>query len=422
MLQQVEEISPTRKRLKISVPSDVIKSETDLVYNKIRTTTKIPGFRPGKAPQAILEKRFSKDVEAQVIEKVVPQFYLKALMEAKLEPVTYPDIEEKMELTPGQPLSFTVTVEVKPEIGDLSYEGIILKEGKTGVEEEDVDKTVELMRETRSLFSVTEDALNENDMAVISYDAYFEDKLMEDESHKDFPLILNSREMPEEFCKALTGKKKGDNAEVKIKYADSHLNKNIAGKEVLFKIVITEGKKKNVPPLNDDFATEAGFSSLEEMKNKIREGLSERKKSQMNLAYKKEILNELIKRHDFDVPVSMLRGEIESLIYQTKQDAGRSGEPVKPEEELAKELEPVAKDNVKSVILLEAIGRKEKIEISDDDIRKAVDEIAVRNNLKPEEVMRLYAVREGSMDAMKSRLFADKVLEFILEKATIKTE
>jgi trigger factor len=419
MLQEVESISPTTRRLKINIPSDVIKSETDNAYNKIRATTKIPGFRPGKAPQAILEKRFGKNVETEVIEKIVPEYYLKAIQEAKLEPVNYPNIENKLELVPGQPLSFTLTIEVKPEIGVLTYEGILLKEKPVSIDESDIEKTLKLIQEGKALFTVTEEALSENDMVIINCDAYIEDILINEISHKDFPLMLSSDVMPMEFNNALVGKKKGDKAEIKIKYNETHPNITIAGKEVLFKVDILEGKKKGVPPLDDEFAKDAGSDNIEGLRNKIRENLTNARKSQNNLEYKKDILNDLIKKHDFDVPVSMVQGEIESLIYQARENAERKGIPEKTDEELRKEYETTAKDNVKSVLLLEAIGKKENIEINTDDIKKAIAEIAVRNNLKPEEVARLYAVREGSLEALRSRLFADKVLEFILEKATI---
>lgn len=419
MLQTVEEISPTTKRLKINIPSDVIKSETSSAYDKIRATTRIPGFRPGKAPQAILEKKFGKNVEAEVIEKIVPEYYLKALQEAKLEPVSYPNIEDKIELVPGQPLSFSVTVEVKPEIGGLNYEGLVLKEKAVSVEEEDVEKALKLMQESKALFSVTEEALKDDDMAVINCDAFVEDKLAEELSYKDYPLILSPDAMPREFIGAIIGKKKGETAEAKLNFENEHANKAIAGKEVLFKVHITEAKKKNIPPLDDEFAKEAACGSLEELKGKIRENLTNRNKSRINMEYKKEILNELIKRHSFDVPGSMVKGEIESLIHQAKENAARRGEAVKTDEDMSVEYQAVARDNVKSVLLLEAVGKKENIEITESEIKKAIEEIADRNGLKPEEVTRLYAVREGSMDALKSRLFADKVLEFILGKATI---
>ena len=186
-----------------------------------------------------------------------------------------------------------------------------------------------------------------------------------------------------------------------------------------FKITITEAKKKHIPPLDDDFAKDSDCDTVDALTNKVRDHIKEQKKGMINLDYKKEILDELLKRHDFAVPESMMQGEIESLVDREKQEAMKRGQEVKPDDELKKDNESTAKDNVKSVILLEAIGKKENVQVTDEDTKKAIDEIAARNNLKPEEVTKLYAVREGSMDALKSRLFADKVLDHILEKTTI---
>ena len=421
MLQKVEEISPTTRRLQINVPTEVIQSETDSLYNELKVSTKIPGFRQGKVPQALLIKKFGKNVEAQVIEKLVPQFYMDAIKEAKLEPVSYPNIDDKIELKQGEPLSFSVTVEIKPDMGKIKYDEITLKEKTFSVEDAEIDKAVESMRENKALFTVTDDALKNGDMAIVNNEAFIDYQLKEEMCYKDYPYIVGSQDMPEEFGKALVGKKKGETSEVKISFEDDHPNKTVAGKEVQFKISVTETKKKNLPPVDDEFAKEAECENVEELKNKIRDGLSERKKSAINLDYKKEILNELIKRHDFDVPDSMVKGEIESMVDQAKQNAMRMGETVKSDEEIIKESEPAAKENVKSVLLLEAIGKKENIEVSDADVKDAVNEIAARNNMKPEELMKLYTVREGSLDAMKSRLFADKVMDFLLEKATIES-
>jgi trigger factor len=419
MLKEVEELSPTTRRLKINVPSDVIQDETNSLYNELRNTTRIPGFRPGKAPQAILEKKFGKKIEAQVLENVVPRFYMEAMKEAQLEPVSYPNIDEKLELKPGEPLLFTVTVEIKPIIGDLKYEGIALNKRTFTVEDEDVEKSISLFQESKALYSATEDELKEGDMAIINSDASIDGQPRDELSYKEYPLILGSEAMPKEFSDALIGKKKGESSEVKLSFESDHPNKTVAGKEVLFRVEVTEAKKKNLPPLDDEFAKEAECSNMEELRNKIRENLAKRRESQINLEYKRDILDDLIKNHNFDVPVSMIEGEIESLIHQVKQDAERKGATVKPDEELRKEFAVKARENVKSVILLEAIGKKEKIEISDEETRDAIAEIADRNNLKPEEVTKLYTVREGSMEALKSRLFADKVLEFILGKAVI---
>ncbi|MEW6600473.1 MAG: trigger factor [Nitrospirota bacterium] len=420
MLQEVEKVSATTRRLKINVPSEVIQSETNSLYNQIRATTKIPGFRPGKVPQAILVKKFSKSVEAQVIEKVVPQSYLEAVKEAQLEPVSYPDIDDKkLEIKPGEPLNFTVTIEVKPEIENINFEGIVLNKKTSSIEDDDVERSIKLLQESKALYSVSDDEMKEGDMAIVDSDAFIDGQHKSELSYKEYPLVLGTMDMPKEFSDALAGKKKGDSVEIKISFENDHPNRTIAGKEVLFKVTVTETKKKNVPPVDDELAQSADCSTVDELRKTIRENLTKRKEGEINLLYKKEILDELIKRHDFDVPTSMVYGEIESMIHHEKQDAERHGREVRPDAELAKEFETKARENVKSMLLLEAIGKKDNIETTDEDVKKAIEEIAVRNNLKPEEVTKLYSVREGSMDALKSRLFADKVLEMILAKSTI---
>jgi trigger factor len=419
MLQGIEKLSPTSRKLTINIPSDVIQSETDSAYNQLQMTTNIPGFRPGKVPQAILKKRFGKKVEAQILEKMVPEFYMKAIKEAEIEPVSYPNISEKIELKPGEALSFSVTVEIKPDMGEISYDNIALKKKTFTVEEDEVGKSLEILRESKALYSATDDALKEGDMAIVNSDAFIDDEPKEELSYKEYPFVLGSEEMPKEFSDALTGTKKGDTAKVRIRFEDDHPNKTIAGKEVLFDVAVAEAKKKHIPPVDDELAKEVQCENLDALKGKIRENLMKRKESQTNLEYKKDILDELLNRHDFDVPSSMVQGEIDSLVQREKEDALRRGETPKPDDELKKEFAAKAKDNVKSVLLLEAIGKKENVEVNDADVKSAVEEIAARNSLKPEEVMKLYSVREGSMDALKSRLFADKVLDVILEKVTI---
>lgn len=419
MPPEVEELTPTRRKLRVHVPEEVIREKLASAYGQLSATAKIPGFRPGKVPQAILRKKFSRNVEAEVLEQVVPEYYTKAIIEAKLEPVGYPQVEGGIELKADEPLSFTITVDVKPEIPDLRYEGISIRKKECVVEDAEVEKAVQSLRESKALFSVTEDAVGEGDLAVIDGEAYIDGELKEELSYKEFPLLQGSGSVPEEFNEGLLGRKKGDEFEVRLNFEDDYPNRTVAGREVLFKIKVIEAKKKNLPPVDDDFAREFSVGTAEELRKKVHEDIGRRKKSEINLAYKKEILNQLVRDHDFDIPESMLQEEIESFIAQLKESAAKRNEDIKPDDQLRRDYEPNARENVKSVIILDAIGKKEEIVVNDDDVREAVEEIAVRHNLKPEEVTKLYSVREGSLDAMKSRLFGDKVLEFLLQKAVI---
>jgi trigger factor len=419
MLHEIKEVTPTTKRITINIPADVVKAEFDSSYNKLRSVARIPGFRQGKAPQAILEKRFGKDVEAEVIQKIVPEYYSKAISEAHIDPVGYPDIEGGVEIKPGQPLSLTFVVEVKPDIGEMKYEGIVLDRKTASVDDEEIERAVKTLQESKVLYSVTEEAIKEGDLAVIYGDAFIEGEKREELSYKEYPFIHGSEAVPAEFSKEVLGRKKGEEFEVKLNFEKDHPNKTIAGKEILFKVKLTETKKRNVPPLDDEFAKEFECKDMEELRKKVRDNITERKESEINLGYKKEILNRLIKDHDFEVPASMLKAEIDTFIEQLNESAAKRNEAIRQEEDIRKEYEETARGNVKSVLILEAIGKKENITVNEEDVKKALNEISARHNLKPEEVMKIYSVREGSLDALKSRLFGDKVLEFLLGKSVI---
>lgn len=420
MLKEVEETTPTTRKLKINIPSSVIEEEITDAYNKLRARAKIPGFRVGKVPQAILEKKFGKDIEAQVIEKIVPEFYSKAVKEAQILPITYPNIDGKLELKRNQPFSFTATVEIKPEVKDLNYDGVVLKEKTFSIEENEVETAIKTLQESKALLKVSEGPIKEGDIAVIDCDALIDGKRVEEMLLKDYLLIRGSQAMPKEFSDALSGKKKGESFELKIHFDTNHPNKTIAGKEVLFKVSITEMKEKVLPLLDDEFAKDFNCNSMKELKKNINENIHKQKKNQINNEYKKELIEHLASNHNFEVPTSMVNRELEFLIDEAKQNAMRKGEAPKPDEELTKGYKSTAYKNVNVMLILEAIGRKEKVEISEDDIKQAIKEIAAQYGLKPEEVTKLYIAKDGSLDGLKNRLYGDKVLDVVLSKAAIK--
>jgi len=419
MLQEIEEIGPTTRRLKINIPSDVIQAELDSSYNRLRATVKVPGFRPGRVPHAILRKRFGKEVEAEVLRKIVPEYYSKAVEEARIEPVGHPEIDDDLHITPSQPLTFTVTVEVKPEIGELRYEGIKIEKRTLSISDEDVDRAIRLIQENRALYSVTEDEVQEGDMAIIDCEASIDGQPWKEFSYKEYPFIIGSEAMPPEFSDALKGRRKGETVEVRVSIDKSHQNQHLAGKEVVYKVLVKETKKRNLPPLDDNFARELDAENMDDLRRKIRDDLEKRAQKRINLDYKRQILNKLIKDYDFSVPDSMVEAELRSLIIDAKQRAMQNRVPVKSDEELRQEYLSTARENVKGALLLEAIGKRERIEVTDEELREAMEEMGARNGLRAEDIMRIYMMQEGSLEAFRKRLFADKVLDLLVQKAVI---
>ncbi len=420
MLKEIEETTPTTRKLKIDIPSSVIEEEIAAVYVKLGATAKIPGFRAGKVPKSILEKKFGKDVEAQVLEKVVPLFYSNAVKEANIFPITYPEIDGKLAIEENQSVSFTATVEIKPELTDLNYESIEIKKRPFSVEVSELDAAMKALQESRTVLKVTKTPLKEGDVAVIDCDALIDDKEVEELKSKDYPFIIGSQAMPKEFSDALSGKKKGENFEVSISFESDLPNKTIAGKEVLFKVSVTETKEKILPDMDDEFAKGFNCGGIDELREKISENIRERKQTQTNNEYKKEIVEKLISSHEVEIPASMINNEIKYQIEEAEQEAMRNGKAVEPEEKLRVKIQPAAIRNVKEMLVLDAIGKKEKIEVSDDDIKQAVEEIAAQHDIKSEDVKKLYITKEGSMDGLKHRLYSGKVMDFVLSKAVIK--
>jgi trigger factor len=419
MLQEVEETTPTMRKLKVNIPSAVIEAEITRAYNELRTTAKIPGFRIGKAPLALLEKKFGKEIENKVLGKVVPEFYLKAVEEAQISPVTYPDIDGHLKITKDKPLSFTATVEIKPEIKNLNYEGLTVNKKHFSVEDEEIQTALKTLQENKALLKVSDRPLKEGDMAIIDCDAFIDGEEIKELSSKEYPFIIGSQGLPKEFSDALLDNKKGENIEITINFETTHPNKTIAGKKVLFKVVIKEIKEKVLPALDDEFAKGFQCSTVEEIKKKLYEKIYNRKKKQTENEYKKQLIDHLISSHTFEVPSSMVKKELDFLIYEAKQNAASKGEPVKSDEELSNELEQQASRNVNGMVILDAIGKKEKIETSEEDVKKAIDEIAAENEIKPEDVKKLFIMKDGSLDGFKNRLYTDKVLDFVLSKALI---
>jgi trigger factor len=419
MLQEVEEISPTERKLKINIPSSVIDEEILKAYNELRTTAKIPGFRIGKAPLAILEKRFGKEVENTVIGRIIPEFYSKAVEEARISPVTYPALDGNFKITKNQPLSFTATVEVKPAIENLHYEDIALTEKTFSVEEEEIQTAIKALQESKALLKISDHPLVEKDMAIIDWQAFIDGKEVSELTSKDYPFIVGSQGLPKEFSDALIGKKKNENLEVKINFDTTHHNKAIAGKVVFFKVSIKETKEKVLPPLKDELAKDYNCSNVEELKKKIYENIYSSKTKQRDDEYKKQLLNHLIKDHDFEIPPSMVKREHEFLIDEAKQTAARRGETIPSDEELRKKFESKAHENIKGMIILDAIGKKEKIETSEEELKRAIEEIAAENQLSPEEIKKLFIMKDGSLEGFKNRIYSEKVLSFVLSKAAM---
>lgn len=409
MLKTLEDISPTRKRLKIEIPAEVVESEIHKALLDLQRRAKLPGFRPGKAPITMIEKKFGNDVIAEVLERIIPNAYLKAVKEADIKPVMQPIIEESYEFQKNAPISMTLNVEVRPKIENLSYEGINIKEIPVEVKDEDVDKVIESLAEERAVYESSEDAINSGDLITIDYTA-----VDEGAESKDVVLKVGSGPYPTEFFDAVTGRKKDEELEVEATFPDDSQSQ-FAGKSVKLKIKIKDVKNRSVPVVDDEFAKDLGFDNLGSLKEKLKENILVSKNKEADLTKQKEILDRIMESHSFEMPEGLLNSEIGGIMNEIKA----AGKDDRPDETIEEEIKPIAEKRVKVSILLELIGEKEGITATDEDMKEEIFKMSQRFYMSPENVMKYYITRDGSLDGLRRSVFEKKVLGFLLSKAVI---
>jgi len=411
LLKSLEDLSPTKKRLKIEIPAEDIGAEIQKALLDVQRKSKLPGFRPGKAPISIIEKKFGKEIEADVLEKIVPEYYIKALKEADITPVSSPVSEESLDFKRNAPLSMTVTVEVRPKVENLNYEGIAVKDISVEVTEEDVEKVLKNLIEEKAAYESSEAKVEMGDLLTIDYAAKDDDT-----AQKDVILKVGSSPYPEEFFNGLIGKKKDDEFDLEA-YFPADSESPFAGRKLKFDIKIKEVKKRNVPLIDDDFAKDIGFENIEQLKGKIKDNMLALKNREAERTKQKELMDKLIEMHEFAVPEGLVNTEISTAIGEIRA----AGKDDRTDESLTAEIKPHAEKSVKASILLELIGGKEGITANEEEMKEEILNTAQRFYVSPENVIKYYTARDGSLDGLRRSVFEKKVLNFLLTKAIVTT-
>lgn len=414
MKVQVEEITPVKKSLKIEIPQEIVSNEFEIAYSDLKKKAKLPGFRPGKAPLSLLEKKFGPSVEEDIVRKLVPEYYQKAIKETGLSPVEFPSIE-KIELKKGAPLLFTATVEIKPTIQLSSYAGIPVSRKEITVTDEEVEQTLKRLQDEQGrLESSPEDhAVDASNYAIIDFEGSIDGKPVEQGKAEGYTLQVGSTTFPSEFESSLLGKKKGDRLEVDVPYPADYPNKEIAGKTVHFKIHVKEIKNKVLPPLDDELAKDIGLSSLTELKEKIKTTLLEQRNAQQEHDQKNSLMKKLVEMHAFDVPESMVDRELHIMIDRLQERVQQKLD----HEALHKEYESTAKERVKGTFILNAIAEAEKLEVTEQEIDEEIGRLAQRAKVSLQEAKRAIHQQEGSLEGLKARIREEKALNRVYSQA-----
>ena len=439
MKLEMTELGPVKRSLKIEVPEDAVNDEFQKVYAELKRQVRVPGFRPGKAPIALLEKRYAQAVEQDVVQRLVPNYYQRAIKEAGVVPVVVeiPPID-RMKIKRNEAFTFTATVEIKPSIELRDYRPpnpISLKPDTRSVTDEQIDRALQTFREQHAQLEAVPEgaALSEGMHAILSMEGLLDGQPIEGASKAGHPHKIGSGEpiLGVEVDQSLIGKHMGERVDVPQDYPANHPDERLAGKTAVFRITIDAVKQQRLPELDDEFAKDCGdYKTLEGLRTSIRTQLETFIKRDIEDGYKEQIIERLLQMHHFDVPEPLLERELQTLVRQKlmREHRHRHGkedldEPIRLQEEakrLQQELQPEAKRRVKLGLILEAIGEKEGLTVEPDEIEDEIRKLAKSLKMSEEEVRKMVdAGGPSSREEFRERIMAEKALQLVYQFAVI---
>ncbi len=439
MKLEVTELGPSKRALKIEVPEDEVSRRFTKAYSELNRQVRVPGFRPGKAPVALLEKRYAKAVEEDVIRSLVPDFYDRAIRQAGIVPVVVdiPSVE-RTKIKKDAVFTFTATVEIKPKIELRDYRPpnpISLKPDSRTISDEEVNQTLGVLRDQQAQLhpAAQGKSLAEGDFAVLDVEGFLDLAPLEG-TKKDGQLHKVGSKTPilgVEVDDHVIGKKEGEFAEISQPYPDNHPDTRLAGKTVIFRVRVAAVKEKKLPELDDEFAKDCGhYSSLTELKEKVRLEMDRALAKDKEEKYKEHILKRLEETHHFDVPEALIERELTASVRTSLENRRRqTGQPAESEEPLQRQSEvkrlreqllPGATRRVKLGLILEAIAEREGLGVGEEDITAEIERLATDLKLSAEEVRKLVlAGGEESREELKARILADMAVDFVYRHAVI---
>jgi len=411
MHKTVEEINSTKRRFTIEIPAEVIEERIIETLKDLKSSVKIPGFRPGKAPLSLVDRKYGKEVESDVVQKIIPEYYAKVLNEEELVPVT-PPIFEYYDFKRHSPLKMTFTVEFRPKVENLKYEGFIVKDEKIEVTEDDVKEAIEVLRFRNATLQEMDKDIQDNDIVLVEYEVVEENEKVENQFIK-----IGSDVIPMEISNSLKGKKKGESFEIKVTFPDDYINKNFAGGTFTLKGAIKEVYILKIPELNEEFAKKLGYESVEDMENKAKEAVKFAKEFLLQEKQKEEIIKQLLEKNEIDVPDSVFQSELADLVAKKRQE-----NPTVDIEKLKNELKEKAIIKSKAKLLLEIIADKESLKVTDEEIKDKIIQFSNNIGIEPNEFVKLYLPDKNALHRFIQSMRRDKALDYLLKKAEKRTE
>jgi trigger factor len=423
MKAELTDISATKKTLDIEIPPDVVETEMTTIARTWARQARVPGFRPGKAPLAVVRTRFKDEILSEMVHHLLPRYFSEAARGRELDIVDSPQYDA-IDYNNGQPLKFKASFEVYPEIRITNYIGIPAEESSAEVTEAEVDATLKKLQDDMSeLTPVSEPReIRAGDYADITFVGTSEDETVINDKAT---VEVGGPSTLREFTENLTGANINDERQFTVSYRDDYPEKRLAGKTVHFTLKVEGLKVKETPELDDEFAQSIGeYKTLEELRAKIRADMEKHKQEHARDELRDKLLVWLEANNDFEVPETLVERQIQVRMQRLIRDLARQG--INPQRldvdwhKIQEDQRQQAVRDVKSALILDYIAGQEKIDVSDPEVEEEIDRIA-NDTQKPREKVKEVFSRDSGLARLKDQIQNKKTLDFLQSRAQIRS-
>ena len=425
MSLQVEKLEKNMAKLTIEVSAEDLEKAIDKAYRKQKGQISIPGFRKGKVPRQMVEKMYGKAVFYEdAANELIPDAYDKALAECEEDIVSSPKIEVT-QIEAGKPFVFTATVALKPEVKLGKYKGVKIAKISTEVTDEEVDAEINKERENNARNITVEDRpVKDGDITTLDFEGFVDGVAFEGGKGENYPLTIGSGAFIPGFEEQLVGAEIGKEVEVKVTFPEDYQAENLKGKDAVFKCTIKEIKEKELPELDDEFASEVSeFETLDEYKEDVRKNLTEKKEKDAKNAREEAAVKAAVEVSEMEIPEAMLETQQRQMVDEFAQRISMQGLSMEQYfqftgtnyQQMVNQVKPQAEERIKSRLVLEAVAKAEKIEATEEDYEKELETMAEVYQMEAAKVKELMGDRE------KKNIMQDiavrKAAEFIAQNA-----
>ena len=425
----VENLAPCKKLLRVEVDAKAVDETFDTVTKDFQKQASLPGFRPGKAPRAMVLKKYEPDIKDEVKRKLIGDSYRKALDEKKIAVIGYPDIEE-IQFGRGQALQFAATIETSPEFQLPEYKGLPAKREAKSVTAADVDRAIELLAKQHVKFETVARALRLGDVAVVNYTGTCDGKPITVTAptakglteQKNFWVDAASDSFIPGFADQLIGAKAGDKRTVNVDFPADFVTRQLAGKKGVYEVEIVEVKEKSLPPIDDAFAKKYDAENLTKLREGVQRDLENELKYSQARTVRGQIIHALLTATNFDLPETAVAHETRNVVYDIVRENNQRGVArdliEKQKDEIYSAAAQSAKERVKLSFLIQRIAEKESIQVSQDEVLKRAQSLAMAYQIPLEKFLKDLQKRNGVVE-LYDQIAHEKVLAFLEQNAKI---